>query len=56
MNKCEDCIFYSDEFCHRYPPTIMTMMDSDDQVHPAIGFPNVAPDDWCGEFKADTLN
>jgi len=52
--KCEKCIYFDGEVCHRYPPTIMVMMDSKDEPQPAIGLPNVEPDDWCGEFKAET--
>ena len=36
--KCEDCKFFFNPECRRYPPT-------------SNGFGIANPDVWCGEFK-----
>ena len=43
--KCESCQFYDEanSQCRRYPPTPS-----------ARRWPNVAPDNWCGEYKKAT--
>jgi hypothetical protein len=35
--------------CHRYPPQIF-VVDGD----PAQTWPNIGPDDWCGEHQEET--
>ena len=55
--KCEDCIYYThDRFCNRYPPTMAVTTNEEGEIIPVIGFPDVDPEDWCGEFKVDKLN
>lgn len=48
MRRCISCIYlgdsnYSNFVCRRYPPAI-----SEDEK---VKYPNVYPDDWCGEYK-----
>lgn len=32
--------------CHRYPPTVASVGDEMAQT-----WPNVGPEDWCGEYR-----
>jgi len=50
--SCEKCIYFESDLCHRYPPTVLLVIDSKDELVPSIGFPHVEEDDWCGEFNA----
>jgi hypothetical protein len=34
--------------CHRYPPQLVTM-----EGMPAQSWPNVGPEDWCGEYEPE---
>lgn len=55
--NCSDCKFYSvaDQECRRNAPTFTMSLSggwmwfSSDAVS---GWPNVGPDDWCGEWEA----
>lgn len=59
--KCEDCMYYKDGKCRRYPPSILSQEEYDvmNDVYRVIGteyveysfFPGVDCDWWCGEYK-----
>lgn len=62
---CKDCRFSEVHIhkgtivrlCHRLPPLISApheWLESDQSVFP--GRPEVADDDWCGEFEPDNPN
>lgn len=34
--------------CHRFPPAVFALDDVASQT-----WPNVGPDDWCGEYEAE---
>lgn len=44
MMICSNCLFFSDGFCHRYPPQSVT--------HGPGMFPRVYDTSFCGEFKS----
>lgn len=46
--KCENCAHYKQESatCHRYPPVSVLMEEG-----PYWAFPEVDPEDHCGEFQ-----
>lgn len=41
--KCKDCKYYKNLDCRRFPPSI--------GYGRGTGFPSVAKEEWCGEFK-----
>lgn len=43
--RCERCMYHEDGFCKRNPPVIFMYKTLNAR-------PPVAPDEWCGEFKA----
>ena len=45
---CDDCEYQLGGGCFRLPPILL--IDSDDGEF-FQGHPNVAKDDWCGEWK-----
>ncbi len=49
--RCENCAFYEDRLCHRYPPTVYSEPDPVTTCSTLYSFPRVDPDDWCGEFE-----
>lgn len=40
---CSNCLYFSDGFCHRFPPQSVT--------HGPGMFPRVYETSFCGEFK-----
>lgn len=36
--------------CHRYPPKLVVVERQSDDWQPAVLFPQVASEDWCGEW------
>jgi hypothetical protein len=51
--SCGQCKFFrTDGFCLRYPPTVVALPDHEtDSLEPWSVFPEVTPDEFCGEFK-----
>lgn len=55
MDRCKDCKFFNGEDeCRRRPPTLVAHeKDVVTGFYSAFWFwPEVSPDDWCGEFKS----
>ena len=57
---CETCKFQDSNVCHRYPPTLTTVVlpgppdlmgRNSLQLHNSCLFPQVADDSWCGEWQ-----
>lgn len=50
---CENCRFLDGKLCKRYPPTVISYSDPEEQYffHNSV-FPEVHPQDGCGEFQA----
>jgi hypothetical protein len=62
MNKkCKNCIYFDsrlpdtigESFCRRYPPAMIDIMCTGQKDLIIHGYPDVEPDDWCGEFKRE---
>lgn len=43
---CDQCVYYTDARCHRYPPPSPKF-----NARGEAQFPGVNPGDWCGEFE-----
>ena len=60
--KCENCRFYLNEDCHRFPPILTLSFENINsswdgefrgiETETKSVFPSVNSDDWCGEWKA----
>lgn len=53
-DRCSDCFFEDNGSCRRLPPA--TVPSPVDNQHPVIYWPStcwpqIAPEDWCGEFR-----
>ena len=54
---CENCRFFSPNYkqsggdCRRYAPKPTNVMDSDEHHRAYTYWPEMSPDDWCGEFQ-----
>ena len=51
MIKCENCAFYEENKCRRYPPHAVSESYAEDYLSSVFFFPDVEEDDWCGEFR-----
>lgn len=47
---CENCRFWHENRCRRYPPQIYTEEDCS-----FVAFPLTSKYEWCGEWDANTL-
>ena len=56
MNTCNECKHYSNlnQLCKRYPPTAH-VIGVDPMRGPMVmhSFPQVAKEEWCGEWKEE---
>ena len=60
--KCENCRFYRNGGCHRFPPVLMQSLENINypwdgefrgiKLETKPVFPSVNSDEWCGEWKA----
>lgn len=52
---CRNCTFYSavGSQCRRWPPLPKGMLSGGDASARAV-WPQVAPEDWCGEYREQT--
>lgn len=50
--KCEGCFYLSNNQCRRNAPIAITKQSALGAMGVATIWPNVKPDDWCGEFTA----
>lgn len=48
---CENCIYFINNRCHRFPPSY-----AGGDNYPRYEFPIVYKNDFCGEFKANNKN
>lgn len=59
--KCENCMYFESGSCFRYPPVVVSDVESYDDRPDQIGtttrsqVPEVRPGSWCGEFKQMAL-
>lgn len=48
---CENCIYFNNNRCHRFPPSY-----AGGDNYPKYEFPIVYKNDFCGEFKINNKN
>jgi len=51
---CMFCKFYKDSQCRRFPPQVVTYIEINDS-YTCTEFPQMAPNEWCGEYKRKEL-
>jgi hypothetical protein len=60
MKTCSTCRYFSENSCHRYPPTVVSYVDSSydrvmeqDSISTSTNseYPSVQPTNWCGEHR-----
>ena len=49
--NCENCQFYRNSECRRFPPTVWGDSTSEYSCSYACNFPCVSKNDWCGEYR-----
>lgn len=53
--SCENCRFFLNKRCHRYPPQLWCSTEQDNCSY-STAFPEVEKDDWCGEWRSNALS
>ena len=52
--KCENCSFYKDGLCKRYPPKfVLEYNNIQGRNQTIVAYPNVHKEDWCGEWRVE---
>lgn len=48
---CGNCEWFDDERCHKNPPQMVGGIDENGRIDWHSDWPDVAPTDWCGQWR-----